>query len=201
MLRGKEQKLQKLAGYRYFRASTPAEVDRLLGAFFVQKAASFEAHGVRNVFAEVGIADFSRAACIDGLEQGRQVIKLHAIEGDGTVLAVLVSIANDQRFSAMLNSYTHGERARWRPGLVLLTHIARDCADRGLASFDLGAGYASYKWFFCKEIEPLIDNFLPFSASGRLAAATVRLGYGLKGRIKRTPALWSRVQMLRRMLA
>jgi hypothetical protein len=37
-LRSKDRKLAGLPGYRYFRAATPHEVDRLLGWFFPVKA-------------------------------------------------------------------------------------------------------------------------------------------------------------------
>jgi CelD/BcsL family acetyltransferase involved in cellulose biosynthesis len=201
VLRNKERKLEKLAGYRYFQASTAADVDRLLDAFLVQKAAQFAEHGVRNVFAESGMDEFLRAACKAGLAQGRPAIELHAIEGGGEALAILGGVAGQHRFSAMFNSYTLTKHGRWSPGLIILTHVIRNCADRGLDSFDLGVGYASYKWFFCKDIDPLIDSFLPFSARGRIAAAACRSGFALKRWIKTTPQVWNTVQTVRRALA
>ncbi|HEY2137515.1 MAG TPA: GNAT family N-acetyltransferase, partial [Xanthobacteraceae bacterium] len=171
LLKSKEKKLAKLAGYRYFRAATAAEADRLLGAFLTQKAAHFKQQGVRNVFAAPGVAAFLRAACVDGLETGQPAIELHAIEGDGEVLAVMGGTASAQRFSAMFNSYTLTEHARWSPGLILIARMLRDCADRGLESYDLGAGYASYKRFFCKTVDPMFDSFVAFSERGHIAAA------------------------------
>lgn len=201
LLRNKERKLEKLSGYRCFRASTAAEVDRVLDAFFVQKAAHFADQGVRNVFAAPGMDAFLRAACRTGLAEGRPPIELHALEGGGEVIAVLGGVAGRQRFAAMFNSYTRSENGRWSPGLIIATHVIRDCADRGLDSFDLGVGYAAYKWFFCKDVDPLFDSFLPFSAAGHAAALACRSSLALKRWIKTTPPVWNAVQTVRRLLA
>jgi CelD/BcsL family acetyltransferase involved in cellulose biosynthesis len=201
VLKGKEKKLAKLDGYRYFRATTAAEADRLLTAFLTQKAAHFKAQGVSNVFAEPGIVAFLREACVEGLASGNPSIELHAIEGGGEVLAVMGGIAGAQRFSAMFNSYTLTEHARWSPGLILISHMVRHCADRGLESYDLGAGYAAYKRFFCKTVEPLFDSFLSFSERGHIAAATYRSGFAIKRWIKSSGPLWAIVRALRRAAA
>src|SRR5262249_47411693 len=174
VLKSKEKKLARLSGYRYFRAATAAEADRLLTAFLAQKAAHLRAQGVRNAFARPGVAAFLRAACVETLTSGPPAIELHAIEGGGEVLAVMGGAVNPQRFSSMFNSYTLTEHARWSPGLILISHLIRDCADRGIASYDLGAGFAPYKRSFCKTVDPLFDSVLSFSERAHTAAALVR---------------------------
>jgi len=201
LLKSKEKKLAKLAGYRYFRAATADEAERLLTAFLAQKAAHLKQQGVRNVFAAPGIADFLRAACIDALAAGEPVIELHAIEGAGEVLAVMGGVANAARFSCMFNSYTLTEHARWSPGLILIQHMLRHCADRGIASFDLGAGYAAYKRYFCKSTDPMFDSLLAFSERGHIAAAMCRMGLAGKRWIKSTGPLWAVVRATRRMMS
>src|SRR5262249_57316523 len=52
LLKSKEKKLARLAGYRYFRAATADEAERVLAAFATQKAAHLKAQGVRNAFPE-----------------------------------------------------------------------------------------------------------------------------------------------------
>jgi CelD/BcsL family acetyltransferase involved in cellulose biosynthesis len=198
LLKSKEKKLQKLAGYRYFRAATAEEAERVLAAFLTQKAAHLKAQGVRNAFAEPGVADFLRAACIDGLAAGAPTIELHAIEGGGEVLAVMGGTVNAQRFSSMFNSYTLTEHARWSPGLILISHLMRACADRGIASYDLGAGYAAYKRWFCKTTDPLFDSVLSFSERGHIAAALCRTGLAGKRWIKTTGPLWAMVRAVRK---
>jgi CelD/BcsL family acetyltransferase involved in cellulose biosynthesis len=198
LLKSKEKKLAKLSGYRYFRAATTDEAERLLTAFLAQKAAHLKAQGVRNAFAVPGVADFLRAACIEALAAGAPVIELHAIEGGGEVLAVMGGVANAQRFSCMFNSYTLTEHARWSPGLILIQHMLRHCADRGIASYDLGAGYAAYKRYFCKTTDPLFDSVLAFSERGHIAAAMCRMGLAGKRLIKSTGPLWAVVRAMRR---
>jgi CelD/BcsL family acetyltransferase involved in cellulose biosynthesis len=201
LLRGKEKKLARLAGYRYFRAATAEEADRLLDAFLTQKAAHLKAQGVRNAFADRGVADFLRDACRSGLAAGKPAIELHAIEGGGEVLAVMGGVASARRFSSMFNSYTLTGHARWSPGLILISHMIRHCADRGIASYDLGAGFAPYKRFFCKAIDPLFDSVLAYSERGHVAAAAWRTALACKRRIKSTGPLWAVVRAARRLLS
>ena len=174
-LRTKDRKLQKLAGYRYFRASAD-EVDRLLDAFFPLKAAHMEAQGIANAFARPGVETFVRELCRDGVASS--LIEIHALEGDGEILAIFVAITDGKRFSLMFNTYTGSDHARQSPGLILLVQVVSQCADRGLKIFDLGVGEAGYKSFFCKEPEPLFDSFLPLTA-GRMGRSPGRT-FGLR---------------------
>jgi len=198
ILKSKEKKLARLPGYRYFRATTAAEADRLLTAFLAQKAAHLKTQGVRNAFAKPGVEAFLRAACVDALADGAPAIELHAIEGGGEVLAVMGGTASPQRFSSMFNSYTLTEHARWSPGLILISHLIRACADRGIASYDLGAGFAPYKRYFCKTVDPLFDSVLAFSERGHVAAAAWRAGLTVKRWVKSSGPLWAIVRALRR---
>ena len=200
-LRTKENKLKKLPGYRYTRAATSAEVDRLLESFFKLKSVHMAARGVTNVFAEPGVAEFLREACHAALPGGYPVLELHALETDTEVLAVSGATIDDYRFSSMFNTYTLGEHGRHSPGLVLLRHMLGSCLERGSRSFDIGVGRAQYKSFFCKEREPLFDSFLALTARGHIAAFVFRMTFAAKRLVKEKPALWGAVQRLRRFRA
>jgi CelD/BcsL family acetyltransferase involved in cellulose biosynthesis len=197
-LRSKERKLERLAGYRYFRPADQAGVDRVLDAFFVQKAAHFAAQGIRDVFADPAVAAFLRDECLFGLDAGQPNIELHALECDSEVIAVMGGAADKHHFSCMFNSYTVGESGRWSPGLVLITHIARDCAERGRDGFDLGPGAALYKNFFCREPIGLFDTFLPMTWRGRLAGPVLAATAAAKRRVKANSRVMGLVQRLRR---
>ncbi len=199
-LRNKERKLAGLPGYRYVRAASEKDVDGLLDRFFAQKAAKLDSLGLDNVFAEPGVEDFVRAACRYGLESGRPTIELHALEGDGEMLALFSGVHDGWRFTSNFNSHTAGDHARHSPGLILLQHLVTHCADRGLCSFDIGPGEARYKTFFCKQLEPLFDSVLPVSARARLLVVPLRLAYRAKSAIKRNPVLWSAASLLRRLI-
>ena len=138
---------------------------------------------------------------IERLPNGRPLIEIHALEGDGEVLALFGTTVDDYRFSSMFNTYTLGDNSRHSPGLILLVHMVNDCAARGLRSFDIGVGRAHYKSFFCKEPEPLFDPSTRSRARGRLAAHALRAAFATKRVIKEKPALWAAVQALRRLRA
>lgn len=197
-LRKKENQLARLAGYRYHRASSAAEVERFLGAFFVQKAAQLADLGVDNAFAKPGIQAFVRAACHRGLEAGHPLIELHALEAEGEVLALFAGLHDEQRFTLAFNSLTRGPHARHSPGLVLLQHLIVDCARRGFEAFDIGPGDARYKTYFCKEFEALIDSVLPLSGRGRMAAPFIRATLTAKSRMKRSQFAWNALRRLKR---
>jgi CelD/BcsL family acetyltransferase involved in cellulose biosynthesis len=199
-LRSKDRALGRLPGYRYFQASTPEEVDRLLGWFFPVKARHLAAQGLANAFAEPGVEDFVRDICRRKLAEGEPLAELHAIEAEGELLAVFTGTGDDRRFSAMFNTYTTGPLARHSPGLVLLNHMIANLGDRGFTSLDLGVGDARYKRSFCREVEPLFDSFLPLTAKGHLAAICASGSTAIKRGIKRTPRLFSALQSLRRHL-
>jgi CelD/BcsL family acetyltransferase involved in cellulose biosynthesis len=197
-LRIKERKLSKLAGYRYISSASGADIDRLLDAFLALKSVHMAAQGLPNVFGEPGVAEFLREVSHVRLPTGRQLIEIHALEGDGDVLALFGAVADDERFSAMFNTYTLGQNARHSPGLILIRHMLAACVARGLRGFDLGVGRAQYKSFFCKEPEPLFDTFVPLTARGQLAAPIFRLIFAAKRTIKNKPALWGAVLRFRR---
>lgn len=189
-LRNKERKLAKLKDYRYAKATTANDVSRFLNAFFAQKAAKLTALGIENVFAQPGVEDFMRAACLEGLDDDKPVIELHALEGGGEMLAMFSGIHDGYRFTSSFNSHTASDHSRQSPGLILLQHLITDCASRGFESFDIGPGEARYKTFFCKELEPIFDSILPLSARGRLFTPLLRAMLSLKSTVKRNPAMW-----------
>ena len=68
-LKSKERKLQALAGYRYHVATTDADITRLLDWFFRVKPLRMAEQKLPNVFAEPGVEDFIRSACMAPLRR------------------------------------------------------------------------------------------------------------------------------------
>ena len=197
-MRKKGRKLTKLEGFRYAMAATPDEADHILQAFRTQKAARFAKQGIRNVFEDAGVMPFIHAACLDGIVEGRPVIELHALAGAGEVLAIVGGVSNAHRFSVMFNSITAGDYARMSPGIILMSKIVAACAQRGIASYDLGAGQAHYKSYFCSGAEQRFDSFIPFSGRGRLLAAAYQASGAVRRSLKSSPALMNAFQAVRR---
>jgi CelD/BcsL family acetyltransferase involved in cellulose biosynthesis len=199
-IRGKERKLAKLPGYRYFVASTPEEVTRCMDAFFAQKRDYLAIHKTPNPFDDPNVEAFLRAAALAGFETGRPVLEIHALEGGGEVLALYAGVENGERLSTMISSYTASENARQSPGIITLAHAVKNVADRGFAMMDLGVGEAEYKFVYCDETEELFDSFLPLSAAGHAIVPLLRAQSGLKRMIKTTPVLWRAAKTVRGLL-
>ena len=196
-LRGKERKLQALAGYRYQIAGSDAEVTRLLDWFFRIKPQRMAEQKLPNVFADRGVEDFIRDACAAKLAGGGRVIDIHALECHDEVIAIFAGVADGYRFSMMFNTYTMSASSKFSPGLILMRDIIDHYADRGYRALDLGIGSDDYKRLFCKDDEPIFDSFIPLSLRGRLAAATMSGVNRAKHLVKHNPALFGLVQKLR----
>lgn len=196
-LKGKERKLEPLPGYRYRVASTDAEIKRMCDAFFTVKPLRMAEQKLPNVFAEAGVEDFLRTACLTPLTGGGRAIEIHGLECDAEVIAIFAGVADGHRFSMMFNTYTMSENARYSPGLILMRNIIDHYAECGYTSLDLGIGSDDYKRLFCKSDEPIFDSYLPLTARGRMAAIGMSSLARAKRFVKQTPALKRSAQMLR----
>ena len=196
-LRGKERKLQTLPGYRYIVASTDSEIKRQLDAFFRIKPLRMAEQKLPNVFADTGVEDFIRSACLAPVAGGGHAIDIHTLECDAEVIAIFAGIADGTRFSMMFNTYTMSENSRYSPGLILMRNIVDHYAGQGYRALDLGIGSDEYKRMFCKGDEPIFDCFIPLTSRGRLAAAAMSGINRAKHLVKHNPALSHMAQRLR----
>jgi len=196
-LKGKERKLSTLPGYGYRVASTPAEIERVLDAFFRVKPLRMAEQKLPNVFAEPGVEEFIRSVCRMPLAGGGHVIDIHALECDDEVIAIFAGVADGHRFSMMFNTYTMSENSRYSPGLILVRNIVDYYAERGYRALDLGVGSDSYKKLFCKSNEPIFDSFIPLSLRGTIAVTAMSSINRAKYVVKHTPALFHVAQKFR----
>ncbi len=198
-LKGKERKLQSLPGYRYHAATDDAEIARLLDWFFRVKPRRMAEQKLPDVFAEPGVEDFIRAACMTPLAGGGRVIDIHALECDEEVIAIFAGVADGNRFSMMFNTYTISANSKYSPGLILMRNIIDHYAAQNYRAFDLGIGSDEYKRLFCKSDEPIFDSFVPLSLRGKLAAGAISAVSRAKRSVKHNPALLEIAQNLRAM--
>ena len=196
-LKGKERKLQSLPGYRYCLARTEAEIRRMLDAFFTIKPQRMAEQKLPNVFADSGVEDFIRTACMAPVVGGGHAIDIHALECDDEVIAIFAGVADGNRFSMMFNTYTLSGNSKYSPGLILMRDIIDHYAGLGYKSFDLGIGSDDYKRLFCKSDEPIFDSFIPLTFRGKLAAVGMAsIAHG-KRVVKQNPALMHMAQIIR----
>jgi len=199
-LKGKERKLQTLPGYGYRLATSDADIKRLLDWFFTIKPQRMAAQQLPNVFADPGIEDFIRDACMTRLAGGGHAIDIHALECDDEVIAIFAGVADISRFSMMFNTYTLSGNAKYSPGLILMRDIIDHYAERGTVSLDLGIGSDDYKRLFCKDDEPIFDSFVALGIRGKIAAAALSSLMRAKRLVKHTPALMQLAQRVRSVL-
>ncbi|MEA2922634.1 MAG: hypothetical protein QOF07_2597 [Bradyrhizobium sp.] len=196
-LKGKERKLQALPGYRYHVAATDTEITRLLDWFFRVKPLRMAEQKLPNVFAQAGVEEFIRSACITRRAGGGRAIGIHALECDDEVIAIFAGVADPHRFSMMFNTYTMSGNSRYSPGLILMREIIDHYAGLGYRSLDLGIGSDDYKRLFCKSDEPVFDSFIPVSPRGKLAASAMSGVNRAKHLVKHHPGLFNLAQRLR----
>ena len=196
-LKGKERKLQALPGYRYCVAETDAEIKRMLDAFFRIKPLRMAEQKLPNVFAEPGVEDFIRTACMAPLAGGGHAIDIHVLECDDEVISMFAGVADGHRFSMMFNTYTMSDNSRYSPGLILMRNIVDHYAERGYRALDLGIGSDEYKRLFCKDDEPIFDSFIPLSLRGQLAATAMSGVNRAKHLVKHNQTLFQLAQKMR----
>jgi CelD/BcsL family acetyltransferase involved in cellulose biosynthesis len=183
------------------RARTPAEAERLLNCYLVEKAAWFARRGIPDPFARPGIRDFLLAAALSGLDEGRPAIELYGYEVGGELLAVLGGASEDRRFCCMFTSMTDGELARYSPGEQLATATVGDLCARGFEMFDLGVGDTAYKLRLCPDEEPLFDLALPVTLRGRALAFGWTTARHARRAAKRSPYVRAAIERLRHIKA
>ncbi|CAN7561297.1 GNAT family N-acetyltransferase [Bradyrhizobium sp. LjRoot220] len=196
-LKGKERKLLALPGYRYYVATSDADVTRLLDWFFRIKPQRMAEQKLPDVFAEPGIEDFIRGACAAPVAGGNRVIDIHALECDEEVIAIYTGVADGHRFSMMFNTYTMSANSKYSPGLILMRNIIDHYAAQDYRALDLGIGSDDYKRMFCKDDEPIFDSFTALSQRGKLAAGLMSGLNRTKRMVKHNPALLEMAQKLR----
>jgi CelD/BcsL family acetyltransferase involved in cellulose biosynthesis len=198
-LKSKERKLDS-PGYRYHVAKTDTEIERLLDWFFRVKPLRMAEQKLPNVFAEPGVENFIRNACLAPLAGSGRAIDIHALECDEEVFALFAGVADGDRFSMMFNTYTMSDHSRYSPGLILMRDIIDHYAERGYRALDLGIGSDDYKRLFCKSDEPIFDSFIPLSARGKLAVVAMSGVNRAKRLVKCNQTLLRLAQRLRRTL-
>jgi CelD/BcsL family acetyltransferase involved in cellulose biosynthesis len=199
--RSQLRKFEAAGGWRVIRASTPAEVDRLLDAFLVMKAQRFARMGIANVFAEPGCEAFLRTLYRDALRQPEPQFRLTGLEIGGTLRSVTGSSLLPTRVICDVSAITDDELSAASPGEFLFFEMIREACERGLAVFDFSVGDEHYKRLWCDTETWQKDLFLPLTARGSAVATVSRSIAAMKRAVKSSPLLWSLAKRLRRSAA
>lgn len=199
-MRKKERTLAGFGEVTFARAATEAEIRRVAEDFFTQKSTRMRSIGLPDVFAAQDVRDFVTAGVLAPTAAGSRLIELYTLSVGDTIVATMGGVCADGRFSAMFSSIIHDRFKTESPGEQLLVRVVRDCCERGLHTFDLGVGEASYKSMFC-DPDPMFDSDWPLTAKGRAFALMHRGFAAAKRAVKQNPALWSVIVAARRIKA
>ena len=199
-MRKKERTLAGIGEVTFARAATEADIRRVAEDFFTQKSARMRAIGLPDVFAAQDVRDFVSAGALTPTPAGSRLIELYTLSVGDTIIATMGGVCADGRFSAMFSSIIHDRFKTESPGEQLLVRVVRDCCERGLHTFDLGVGEASYKSMFC-DPDPMFDSDWPLTAKGRAFALMHRGFAAAKRAVKQNPALWNVIVAARRIKA
>ncbi|MFL1873968.1 GNAT family N-acetyltransferase [Hansschlegelia beijingensis] len=197
--RRKMRRFEERGRPHIFRADTDEQRRRLLAAFLSQKAQQFAERGIDNVFAHPGVPEFLSEAC--GLTGRPAVIDLYGFDLDDETIAVTGGLADAERYCGMFISITSGEHAKYSPGEMLMNFVVEDSIRRGLRTFDLGVGAATYKKMYCPDLEPLYDSIFGLTLRGRALAAAAAAKTAAKARIKANPTAYALVEKIRALRA
>lgn len=197
-MRRKEKHMAEHGPVDHFIARTPAEVERILVAFFHQKEERARLVGVPNAYATPQDQAFVRDCALTGLVEGHPALEMSALTVGDEIVATYGAAYNDDRWCALFNSMTMSEIARQSPGENLTNRMVKSCFERGFSTFDLGIGEAGYKDTFCPDVEDVRDMLIGMSALGHLAAHGAEMATRLKESLKQNPTAVRAVKQWRK---
>ncbi|MEM9107475.1 MAG: GNAT family N-acetyltransferase, partial [Pseudomonadota bacterium] len=200
-LRTSERRLDELGGYNYVRAKSPEDARDLLNAFFAQKAARFDYHGLPNAFGEERTKAVFHRLAQESLNLQRKTIELHAIrlrQMDGFVCAVAAVSRKGKEAICQFSSIAMGKTEHASPGELLFYLAIQDACDTGAQVFDFGIGDAQFKRSWCDVETRHFDTIIATTLWGRLGAKKARMTTTLKRFIKNRPTTFKMAKAMRR---
>ena len=190
------RKFEDAGGYRLIEASNAEEVERLIGEFYVMKAARFRRKGIADAFGPPHVQAFFRALFLRALADSSPAFVLHGVEVAGVLLAVNgVSVRRDSVTCEFGGIRDDGLNAS--PGFFLdYTNIEQAC-ESGKGVYDFSVGDEEYKRSWCDIETWQFDVLLPLTLKGRLAYALAQARTRAVTHVKSNERLWSFVKELR----
>lgn len=196
--RSQTRKFEAAGGFRRIEASTPAEVERLLGDFFVLKGIRFREFGLTDVFADEGVRRFFRNLFTDALGQTPRPFVLHALEVAGKLRAITGSSRSADRLICEFGAIADDDLGHASPGDFLFFDNIQDACRDGFAIYDFSVGDEHYKRLWCNIEDRHFDVLAPVSAKGRALAGVLGTASRAKRAIKNNKVLWPLIKRLRR---
>jgi CelD/BcsL family acetyltransferase involved in cellulose biosynthesis len=196
--RSQIRKFEAAGGHRYVEASTPAEAERLLNAFFEMKEIRFRKMGVADVFAPAEVRAFFRRLFTTALSKQTPDFTLDGLEIGGVLRAVTGSSRCGGRLVCEFGAIAEDDMAHASPGEFLFYENIKNACESGFSVYDFSVGDEPYKRLWCDIDIVQYDVFVPLTARGRLLATATRAKSRVKARVKNSRLIWGMVKNLRR---
>lgn len=196
--RSQTRKFEAAGGLRRIEANDPAQVRRLLDAFFAMKESRFRRMGIANVFGEAKVRSFFHALFSGAQAQKDPPFLLHGLEVAGELRAVTGSSRSGKRLICEFGSISEDELSSASPGDFLFFANIEEACRHGLEVYDFSVGDEPYKRQWCDIETQHLDVLAPLTLKGRLLALALRGNSRLKAHVKNSPAIWRLTKMLRR---
>lgn len=190
------RKFEEAGGHRLIEAASPEEVERLIGDFYIMKAARFRKKGIPDVFGSPEVRAFFRALYLNALADPSPAFALHGVEVAGVLRAVNgVSVG---RASVVCEfGGIRDDELNASPGFFLdYTNIEQACAN-GKRVYDFSVGDEEYKRSWCDIETWQFDVLLPLTLKGRLAYGIAQARARAVAYVKSNDRLWGFIKGLR----
>lgn len=204
MARGTAKKLSAIGEQKYIISSSIAENEKIISAFFSQKAKRFASKGLPNAFGSEDIQGFFVDLC--ALEQddiGK--LELHAItlqqkDEISEVIAIAAVTVKNGHTICHFSSFNEDIAAQTNTSLgeFLFYHVIENMGQRGMRLFDFGIGDQPYKHSWCTIRTEHYDGFIALNVSGHIAASLEAYKIAIKRKIKSSPQLFKLANRFRK---
>ena len=198
--RRKLRRLQDAGEVTFSRLTSPGDMANAVDVFLEQKSERFCRLNHPNAFDVPMSREFLQYLVENSRGKGEAALELYTLAIDGDIYAIYGGSAYRDRYTVYFSSIKEGDLSKYTPGELLLNYLVEICCKRGLTAIDLGVGEAAYKSTWCKEPEPLVDQFIPITPSGRLIVSALELAEVAKRQIKKSPQLLATANWMRRLL-
>ncbi|WP_395447279.1 GNAT family N-acetyltransferase [Aminobacter sp. UC22_36] len=195
--RSQERKYEAVGGARRTMATTIADANAMLDAFFAMKEQRFGAMGITDVFADAGVRSFFRKLFVDALAHEKPSFVLHGLEVGGKYRAVTGASRAGNRLVCEFGAIADDELAYASPGEYLFFDNISEACDDGFGVYDFSVGDEPYKRQWCDLEIQHADVLVPLTAKGRFYALGLKSMSRIKGSVKNNATLWALIKRLR----
>lgn len=193
-------KFEAAGGYRWIEATTPAEIELLIAAFYRLKSVRFRRRGIPDAFGTKEVQTFFRQLFQDAQAINPAPFVLHGLEVGGEIVGINgYSVTGHSlicEFSAIADT-----DPTLSPGYFLHYVGMEKACERGKAIYDFSVGDDDNKRSWCDIETQLFDVLWPLNVKGRLAVAMQVARARTISAVKSNKRLWALGKALRTKIA